>query len=212
MCFLHQKVEYDLFKLLKKKVFFTMEEMKCLMFKVFEGLAYLHKKKIFHRDIKGVVIGVAVRIDANILINKDGEVKICDFGLARKFSKEDGSIPYSDDKITMCYRPPEVLLHNEYYDSKIDIWSAGCVFMNQLKHCIFLVGKNEEEVFRRIIPLCGARMDVLDGSAVAAKSDLEYLRTCKGFNTIFSDNSKTNKIFTGKLSPRRLASELREWG
>ena len=187
-----------------------MEEMKCLMFKVFEGLAYLHKKKIFHRDIKGVRKYVIVSIDANILISKEGEVKICDFGLARKFSKEDGSIPYSDDKITMCYRPPEVLLHNEYYDSKIDIWSAGCVFMNQLKHCIFLVGKNEEEVFRRIISLCGARMVVFRGSAVAARSDLEYLRTCKGFNTIFSDNSKTNKIFTGKLSPRRLASELRE--
>ena len=34
---LHGKAEYDLFKLLKKKVFFSMEEMKCLMYQVFEG-------------------------------------------------------------------------------------------------------------------------------------------------------------------------------
>lgn len=138
-------------------------------------------------------------------------MKICDFGLARKFSKEDGSIPYSDDKITMCYRPPEILLHNRYYDSKIDIWSAGCVFMNQLKHYMFLVGKNEEEVFKGIISLCGARLELVVASRLATGGDLAYLRTCKGFNDLFSDNPKTNKFYTGKLSPRRLTSELREW-
>ena len=40
---------------------------------------------------------------------------------------------------------------------------------------------------------------------------MAYLRTCKGFNDLFSDNPKTNKFYTGKLSPRRLTSELREW-
>jgi len=38
-----------------------------------EGLEYMHKRRIIHRDIKG----------GNILINSQGIVKLADFGLAR---------------------------------------------------------------------------------------------------------------------------------
>jgi serine/threonine protein kinase len=37
-----------------------------------EGLGYLHKKNIVHRDMK----------ELNILLDKDANLKICDFGLA----------------------------------------------------------------------------------------------------------------------------------
>ena len=43
-----------------------------LMLQITEGLAYLHNKKIVHRDLKS----------ANILLDKDDNVKLADFGLA----------------------------------------------------------------------------------------------------------------------------------
>jgi cell division cycle 2-like len=42
-----------------------------------EGMAYLHKRKIVHRDLK----------TSNILYSNEGILKICDFGLARKAAR-----------------------------------------------------------------------------------------------------------------------------
>ena len=54
-----------------------LSQIKCIFHQILCGMAYLHKCKIIHRDIKS----------SNILMNNKGEIKICDFGLARTDSK-----------------------------------------------------------------------------------------------------------------------------
>lgn len=61
-----------------------------------------------------------------MLISNNGDVKLADFGLARK--KAPGAHGYTNRVVTLWYRPPELLLGSENYDEKIDMWSAGCLF------------------------------------------------------------------------------------
>ena len=72
-------VEFDLFKLLRKEnVAFTKPQIKFIFKQIMEGLVFMHKKRIIHRDIKS----------ENILINAKGELKYADFGLARDLMQD----------------------------------------------------------------------------------------------------------------------------
>uniref|UniRef100_A0A6I8P8C6 Cell division protein kinase 5 n=1 Tax=Ornithorhynchus anatinus TaxID=9258 RepID=A0A6I8P8C6_ORNAN len=81
-----------------------------------KGLGFCHSRNVLHRDLK----------PQNLLINRNGELKLADFGLARAFG-----IPvrcYSAEVVTLWYRPPDVLFGAKLYSTSIDMWSAGCIF------------------------------------------------------------------------------------
>jgi cyclin-dependent kinase 12/13 len=55
-----------------------------------------------------------------------GQLKLADYGLARLYESADvKQRPYTNKVITLWYRPPELLLGEEFYGPAIDVWSCG---------------------------------------------------------------------------------------
>jgi serine/threonine protein kinase len=61
----------------------------------------------------------------NILVTRDGGLKLADFGLARAFTPTHR--PLTVEVITRWYRAPEILLGGNVYSSSVDMWSVGCI-------------------------------------------------------------------------------------
>ncbi|GAV01160.1 hypothetical protein RvY_11912 [Ramazzottius varieornatus] len=91
---------------------------KSFMYQIFDGLNFCHARRVIHRDLK----------PQNILVAKNGQVKIADFGLARAFSVPMRAVTH--EIVTLWYRSPEVLLGtcDSAYGLGVDIWSMGCIF------------------------------------------------------------------------------------
>ncbi|KAJ8540709.1 hypothetical protein ON010_g12519 [Phytophthora cinnamomi] len=66
----------------------------------------------------------------NILIDENGDIKLCDFGVARTVQFEGD--PLSDYVSTRWYRPPEQELRLDRYSFDADVWGVGCVLMELL--------------------------------------------------------------------------------
>ncbi|EKG07588.1 protein kinase, putative [Trypanosoma cruzi] len=77
-----------------------------------QGLEHLHASKVIHRDIKPV----------NALANSKGEVKIADFGVAKRFSG--GDVETLSAQGSLIYMSPE-RIQGQPYSFNSDIWSVG---------------------------------------------------------------------------------------
>lgn len=112
-------MEHDLNGILAHpQVSFSQAHLKSLAHQLFSGLDYLHRKAVLHRDLKG----------SNILLNNQGRLKLADFGLARFYAKRRAG-DYTNRVVTLWYRPPELLFGATQYGSEVDMWGAGCIFV-----------------------------------------------------------------------------------
>ncbi|ODV89980.1 hypothetical protein CANCADRAFT_25731 [Tortispora caseinolytica NRRL Y-17796] len=110
--------------LLRRHGRFEEPDIKWLSKQIMDGLSYLHRCGILHRDLKA----------DNILLDLDGIVKISDFGI----SKRSGDIYANNAEMSMqgtiFWMAPEVInnVRNDErmgYSAKVDIWSVGCVIL-----------------------------------------------------------------------------------
>eukprot|EP00198_Chlamydomonas_reinhardtii_P012719 XP_001702056.1 cyclin dependent kinase [Chlamydomonas reinhardtii] len=122
---------------------FSVAEVKCLMLQLLSGIDYLHQNWVIHRDLK----------TSNILYNNRGELKTCDFGLARQYGSP--LRPYTQPVVTLWYRPPELLLGATHYSTAVDMWSTGCIMAELLTGKPLFDGQGEIEQLDKICSVLG---------------------------------------------------------
>lgn len=110
------------------------------LYQILRGLKYIHSAGVVHRDLK----------PSNILINRNCDVKICDFGLARIQDFE-----MTGYVSTRYYRAPETMLTWGNYGPEVDIWSAGCIFAEMFTRKPLFPGTDYINQFFLITELLG---------------------------------------------------------
>ncbi|NXM21676.1 STK36 kinase, partial [Ploceus nigricollis] len=106
--------EGELFQILEDDGSLPENQVQTIAAQLISALYYLHSHRILHRDMK----------PQNILLGKDGVVKLCDFGFARAMSIH--TMVLTSIKGTPLYMSPE-LVEERPYDHTADLWSVGCI-------------------------------------------------------------------------------------
>lgn len=129
-----EPMQMDLKSYIQKNKLYK-SEVQWIFMKMMNGLEHCHTLKVMHRDIK----------PENVLLNANGDVKLCDFSLSRHFADLHSNQPLTTFVVTLWYRAPELLFGHASYDNTIDTWAA-CSVLSEMTfgRPIFLANENSE--------------------------------------------------------------------
>lgn len=143
--------------------------VRSFMYQLLKGTAFCHENRVLHRDLK----------PQNLLINRKGELKLGDFGLARAFgvpvntfsNEVSACLRFSQSNqlfqiiciqvVTLWYRAPDVLLGSRTYSTSIDVWSCGCIFAEMISGVPLFRGRDNQDQLLHIMRIIGTPDDRL---------------------------------------------------
>ena len=122
--------------------------IRSFVFQMCKAVSYLHKNNMIHRDVK----------PENLLIDENLNLKLCDFGFARKIklNKQNNNVDTMTDYVaTRWYRSPELLLSGGIYGPEVDYWAIGCIMGELADGNPMFPGENEVDQLDCIIKILG---------------------------------------------------------
>ena len=124
-------------------------------------MAYIHSRGFVHRDLK----------TQNILLDKNLDMKMCDFGLTKlKSELNSGSGQFAG---TPCYMAPE-LFDRKYYDEKVDVFAFGTVLWEIYSQKIPYINCDSAEIKQKV-----TKGEELYCSTIIPKQIVSLIHKCR---------------------------------
>ncbi|CCW63142.1 unnamed protein product [Phytomonas sp. EM1] len=150
-------MDTDLKQVLRSGQVLSEAHTQFFIYQTLRALHVIHSAGVIHRDVT----------PANLLVNTNCDLKICDFGLAKE---ENDRGEFMTDYVTMrWYRAPELVMEDVDYSTKIDVWGVGCILGELLGSRPLFQGKDRVNQLDKIIDVIGtpSENDFCMGSAAA---------------------------------------------
>jgi len=185
--FIQELMQTDLHRVIRTQQL-TDDHCQYFVYQVLRALKSIHSADIVLRDLK----------PANLLLNANCDLKVCDFGLARSVKtsttqgKEVGLM--TEYVATRWYRAPEIMLSFKMYTKAIDIWAVGCILAELLNAKPLFPGRDYGHQLDLILDVIGTpTLDEFYG--ITSRRSRDYIRALpirkrRPFNALFPKSSE----------------------
>ncbi|GMT09385.1 hypothetical protein PFISCL1PPCAC_682, partial [Pristionchus fissidentatus] len=94
------------------------DQIKSWFIQIVEAVAYIHERNVIHRDLK----------PSNILFDINGQIRVCDLGIASELGKVDETQTRTCDIGTLLYQSPEQNQKFWMYSFKVAVFTLGLIY------------------------------------------------------------------------------------
>ena len=193
---------YDLKHHLDQGEVFTLAQTLGIMSDLLSALAYAHKQKIVHRDVK----------PANLLVQASGRIKLADFGVARIQDSGDATRTQGSIVGTLKYMSPEQL-EGRPIDARADLFAAGVVLYQLLTSKRPFDGETDFAVIQNIVglkppavtfhnPGLPPALDAVVAKALAKSRDERFVNADEFLDAL---NLASKDATNATIAPQRLS-------